>query len=171
MKGIIIIISSLCLLSYIKSSYCGSYIPMDETSCDLYTNATSICCYLISFNQDDTFNSRCYPFYRANYYFMQRTVLINEYTYKLNCGSKRGASCGQIVDPVGYKDCGLYSTTDNSCCFYSYKETTNCVWLGTSDIGTYSHLDTKGDKLLVICSSKWHLLSLMRLFAILILFT
>ena len=130
-------------LSY--SSYCGSYLPEGEGSCDQFTNSTFICCYLTG-KLLGTFQNMCYPFDRETYYKMSRNVEINGYKYKLDCGKSRGASCGQIVNPVSYKDCGLYSTKGNSCCFYRYQGQTNCVWLGKSSIGTMVYKD-----LTVIC--------------------
>lgn len=145
MKILIVIIFSL--FTYSLSSYCGSYIPKDESTCDKFTNSTSICCYLQgSFSGAP--HSMCYPFDRDYYYSLQRSIELNGYRYKLNCGSKRGALCGQVVNPITYKDCSIYSKKSNSCCFYQYKSTTNCVWLGTSSIGEMKYKD-----LTVICQS------------------
>ncbi len=91
----------------------------------------------------------CYPFDRQLYYKMGRHVKINGYRFTLECGDQRGALCGEVIDPINYKDCAIYSTTDNSCCFYSYQyknpdddeyqQETNCVWLGTPDIGKMNY--------------------------------
>lgn len=133
------------ILPIIKSSYCGSYLPKDETSCDKFTHSTNICCHLTG-KLYGTIQSMCYPFVREDYYRMKRTVGINEFNFKLKCGNKRGASCGQVVNPVTYKDCSIYSESKNSCCYYTYKGTTNCVWLGNSNVGTMKYKD-----LLLIC--------------------
>ena len=110
----------------------------------------------------------CYPFSRDIYYKMSRTVKINGYSFSVDCGNSRGTLCGDIVNPVSYKDCSIYSTSSNSCCFYKYtykkpktdkeKNTTeeewetetNCVWLGTGDIGEMSY-----NKLTIICSNNY----------------
>ena len=126
-----------------KESYCGSYIPKDETTCGQYTNSTEICCFLRgAFNGQ--YHSMCYPFSRATYYKLATNVKINGFTYRLNCGNQRGASCGKVFNPKSYKDCGVYSNKGNSCCYYSYyanstNNDTNCVWLGTSDVGIISY--------------------------------
>ena len=126
-----------------NESYCGSYIPKDEGTCRHYTNLTEICCFLRgAFNGQ--YHSMCYPFSRATYYKLGRYVKINGFTYRLDCGNQRGASCGDVFNPRSYKDCGVYSNKGNSCCFYSYyanstNNDTNCVWLGTSDIGVISY--------------------------------
>ena len=109
------------MISYAISSYCGSYIPKDESTCDKFTNSTSICCYLQG-NFDGAPHSLCYPFERDFYYSLSRTVSLNSFRYKLNCGQKRGALCGQVVNPVTYKDCSIFSKSKNSCCFYTYKK-------------------------------------------------
>ena len=137
------------LFPFSYSSYCGSYLPDGEGSCDQFTNSTFICCYLTG-KLLGTFQNMCYPFDRETYYRMSRSVEINGYKYKLDCGQSRGASCGQIVNPVSYKDCGLYSTSGNSCCFYKYQAQTNCVWLGKSNIGTMVYKD-----LTVICGGSY----------------
>ena len=91
---------------------------------------------------------------------MSRQVKINGYLYSVDCGESRGTLCGDVVNPVSYKDCSIYSKSDNSCCFYryfykpdenstEYEEETNCVWLGTSDIGEMSY-----KRLQIICGSK-----------------
>ena len=93
-------------------SYCGSYIPKDEGTCRHYTNLTEICCFLRgAFNGQ--YHSMCYPFSRATYYKLGRSVKINGFTYRLDCGSKRGATCGNVVNPKNYKDCGVYSNKKN----------------------------------------------------------
>ena len=153
------IINIIFLFYQSNSSYCGSYIPYDGSSCWQYTNATSICCFLRG-NFEGNYHTMCYPFSRDLYYKMSRKVKINGYTYELNCGTSRGLLCGDVVDPISYKDCSIYSTKDNSCCFYkyvyrdhgkdTYTEDTNCVWLGTSDIGQMSF-----NKLTIICNNKY----------------
>ena len=98
---------------------------------------------------------------------------INEYTFTLDCGSQRGALCGDVVTPLSYKDCSIYSTKKNSCCFYRYKykvgevwtEDTNCVWLGTPDVGEMSF-----NKLEIICSQNYIYLNILFLFIIFILY-
>ena len=102
----------------------------------------------------------CYPFSRDIYYKMSRTVKINGYSFSVDCGTSRGTLCGDIVNPVSYKDCSIYSNSGNSCCFYKYmyknpdeddwQTETNCVWLGTGDIGEMSY-----NKLTIICSNKF----------------
>ncbi len=89
---------------------------------------------------------------------MSRTVKINGYSFSVDCGTSRGTLCGDIVNPVSYKDCSIYSKKGNSCCFYKYmyknsededyQTETNCVWLGTGDIGEMSY-----NKLTIICSN------------------
>ena len=144
---------------YISSSYCGSYIPYDGSSCFQYTNESSICCFLRG-NFEGNYHTMCYPFSRDIYYKMSRKVKINGYTYSVDCGSSRGTLCGDVVNPVSYKDCSIYSTKGNSCCFYKYyyksaennselEEETNCVWLGTGDIGEMSY-----KRLQIICGEK-----------------
>ena len=154
-------------LSPILSSYCGSYIPKDESTCTHYTNSEQICCFLRgAFNGQ--YHSMCYPFNRATYYKLGRSVKINGFTYRLDCGSKRGATCGNVVNPKNYKDCGVYSNKKNSCCYYSYyanstSNETNCVWLGNSDIGIIAYTkevnQSNGKKynssLTVICNGKF----------------
>ena len=154
-----IFIIFICLLKCITNSYCGSYIPYDWSSCFQYTNATSICCFLRG-NFEGNYHTMCYPFSRDIYYKMSRTVRINGYSFSVDCGSSRGTLCGDIVNPVSYKDCSIYSKSGNSCCFYKYmyknpddpewQTETNCVWLGTGDIGEMSY-----NKLTIICSSNY----------------
>ncbi len=106
---------------------------------------------------------------------MSRSVKINGYYFQLDCGQGRGTLCGEVVNPVSYKDCSIYSTKTNSCCFYKYRyknhgdddyiEDTNCVWLGTSDIGQMSY-----NKLTVICNFRYLYIKAILLFLSLILF-
>lgn len=96
-----------------QESYCGSYLPKDESTCDKYTNTSHICCHLTG-KLYGTIQQMCYPFSREDYYKM------------------------------------LHSVSKNSCCYYSYKGTTNCVWLGKSDVGTMKY---KG--LLLICGGRY----------------
>ena len=151
--------SNLCFtliisfLTTVFSSYCGSYIPKDESTCDQFTNSSYICCFLTG-NYEGLISSKCYPFFREDYYKLKREIEINGYVYKLDCGTKRGALCGEVVDPISYKDCGIYSKKGNSCCFYQYDDTANCVWLGTSDIGVMEYRGLK-----VICSGGYLKLS------------
>ena len=154
-----IFIIFICLLKCITNSYCGSYIPYDGSSCFQYTNESSICCFLRG-NFEGNYHTMCYPFSRDIYYKMSRTVRINGYSFSVDCGSSRGTLCGDIVNPVSYKDCSIYSKSGNSCCFYKYmyknpddpewQTETNCVWLGTGDIGEMSY-----NKLTIICSSNY----------------
>ena len=154
----------ILLISMSLSSYCGSYIPYDGSSCFQYTNSSSICCFLRG-NFEGNYHTMCYPFSRDIYYKMSRTVKINGYSFSVDCGNSRGTLCGDIVNPVSYKDCSIYSKRDNSCCFYRYmyknpddtewQTETNCVWLGTGDIGEMSY-----NKLTIICSAKYVRLSL-----------
>ena len=139
----------LFLLKFSFSSYCGSYLPKDASTCDKFDTTESICCHLQG-NFDGAPHSTCYPFRRDIYYTLSRSIELNGYRYKLNCGKKRGTSCGQIVNPQSYKDCSISSKKSNSCCFYRYGSQTNCVWLGTSDVGTMQYKD-----LLVICSESY----------------
>ena len=160
------------LISMSISSYCGSYIPYDGSSCFQYTNSSSICCFLRG-NFEGNYHTMCYPFSRDIYYKMSRTVKINGYSFSVDCGNSRGTLCGDIVNPVSYKDCSIYSKSDNSCCFYRYmyknpddtewQTETNCVWLGTGDIGEMSY-----NKLTIICSSKYIRLSLILIIMLLI---
>ena len=156
------------------SSYCGSYIPYNGDSCWQYTNATSICCFLRG-NFEGNYHTMCYPFSRDIYYKMSRSVKINGYHYELDCGKGRGTLCGEVVNPVNYKDCSIYSTKTNSCCFYKYRyknpgddnyiEDTNCVWLGTSDIGEMSY-----NKLTLICYNRYLYINAILLNLLLFLF-
>ena len=155
----LVFIISISLLKYISNSYCGSYIPYDGSSCFQYTNATSICCFLRG-NFEGNYHTMCYPFSRDIYYKMSRTVKVNGYRFSVDCGTSRGTLCGDIVNPVSYKDCSIYSKSGNSCCFYKYtyrnsdeepwQTETNCVWLGTGDIGEMSY-----NKLTIICSNNY----------------
>ena len=156
---ILLMILIFSFTKYISSSYCGSYIPYDGSSCFQYTNESSICCFLRG-NFEGNYHTMCYPFSRDIYYKMSRKVKINGYTYSVDCGSSRGTLCGDVVNPVSYKDCSIYSTKGNSCCFYKYyyksaennselEEETNCVWLGTGDIGEMSY-----KRLQIICGEK-----------------
>ena len=176
----ILLILFISLFESIVNSYCGSYIPYDGDSCFQYTNSSSICCFLRG-NFEGNYHTMCYPFSRDIYYKMSRTVKINGYSFSVDCGSSRGTLCGDIVNPVSYKDCSIYSTSSNSCCFYKYtyknpktsedeedewETETNCVWLGTGDIGEMSY-----NKLTIICSSnfiKFNTISLFLLFIILL---
>ena len=176
----ILFILFISLFESIINSYCGSYIPYDGDSCFQYTNSSSICCFLRG-NFEGNYHTMCYPFSRDIYYKMSRTVKINGYSFSVDCGSSRGTLCGDIVNPVSYKDCSIYSTSSNSCCFYKYtyknpktsedeedewETETNCVWLGTGDIGEMSY-----NKLTIICSSnliKFNTISLFLLFIILL---
>lgn len=170
-----VVLIFIALLKLVSNSYCGSYIPYDGSSCFQYTNASSICCFLRG-NFEGNYHTMCYPFSRDIYYKMSRTVKINGYSFSVDCGSSRGTLCGDIVNPVSYKDCSIYSKSDNSCCFYKYsyknddnesfQTETNCVWLGTGDIGEMTY-----NKLTLICSSKFmnYNIILLLLFFILIL--
>ena len=155
------------------ASYCGSYIPYNGDSCWQYTNSSSICCFLRG-NFEGNYHTMCYPFSRDIYYKMSRSVKINGYAYQLDCGQARGTLCGEVVNPISYKDCSIYSTKTNSCCFYKYKykdhrsgeyiEDTNCVWLGTSDIGEMSY-----NKLTVICNYRYLYIKAILLFLLIFL--
>ena len=135
-------------LSHQESS-CPSYLPKAASTCDKYTNTSHICCHLTG-KLYGTIQQICYPFSREDYYKMSRSVGINGFDYKLKCGQTRGALCGDIVNPRTYKDCSMSSVSKNSCCYYSYKGTTNCVWLGKSDVGTMKYKD-----LLLICGGRY----------------
>ena len=157
---ILLLILIFSIIKYISSSYCGSYIPYDGSSCFQYTNESSICCFLRG-NFEGNYHTMCYPFDRDIYYKMSRQVKINGYLYSVDCGESRGTLCGDVVNPVNYKDCSIYSKKDNSCCFYRYfykssendtefQEETNCVWLGTGDIGEMSY-----KRLQIICEENF----------------
>ena len=159
-NNLFLVLLIFSIINYISSSYCGSYIPYDGSSCFQYTNESSICCFLRG-NFEGNYHTMCYPFSRDIYYKMSRKVKINGYTYSVDCGTSRGTLCGDVVNPVNYKDCSIYSKKDNSCCFYKYyyrstedndtelEEETNCVWLGTGDIGEMSY-----KRLQIICGEK-----------------
>ena len=67
----------LFLHQVLSQSYCGSYLPKDEGTCDKYTNTTFICCHLTG-HLFGTVQSMCYPFSREDYYKMSRSISINE---------------------------------------------------------------------------------------------
>ena len=175
-NNILLMILIFSIIKYISSSYCGSYIPYDGSSCFQYTNESSICCFLRG-NFEGNYHTMCYPFSRDIYYKMSRKVKINGYTYSVDCGDSRGTLCGDVVNPVSYKDCSIYSKSGNSCCFYKYyykadendtkyEEETNCVWLGTGDIGEMSY-----KRLQIICDEKIMKFSKFNFIFILILFS
>ena len=95
----LIISISIFFLSFLffplshQESYCGSYLPKDESTCDKYTNTSHICCHLTG-KLYGTIQQMCYPFSREDYYKMSRSVGINGFDYKLKCGQTRGAACG-----------------------------------------------------------------------------
>lgn len=171
-KHIKIILLFLFFPQFILCSYCGSYIPFSPRSCYEYTNVTSICCHLRG-NFAGSPHSMCYPFSRDIYYKMGRSVKINGYKFDIDCGESRGTLCGSVVNPKSYKDCGIFSKKDNSCCFYSYQyknpgdddysEETNCVWLGTGDVGEMSY-----NKLKIICSINYVKINFIFLFFFLV---
>ena len=155
----------LVIYKRVNNSYCGSYIPYSQGTCDSFTNDTYICCYLSGKYEGYYFN-QCYPFERKEYYKLTRTIYFNGYEFSLDCGKGRGALCGDVVNPVSYQDCGIYSTKGNSCCFYKYKTTTNCVWLGSPDIGTF--VDTKAN-ITVICSMNFIKMNILVLLSLIFL--
>lgn len=148
MKLFIIYLLIIQITIKLNKSTCGSYIPRTVGTCDQFTEPGSdyICCHLQG-NYDGNYFSKCYSIAWVDYYKLARSTILNGFEYTLDCGKRRGAFCGDVVNPVNYQDCGIYSTSGNSCCYYNYKGKTNCVWLGTSDIGSYSN-----DDLTVICS-------------------
>ena len=161
------------LISFSLNSYCGSYIPYSGSSCFQYTNQTSICCFLRG-NFEGNYHSMCYPFSRDIYYKMSRSVKINGYSFALDCGESRGTLCGDVVNPKSYKDCSIYSKKHNSCCFYEYRyknpddedysTETNCIWLGTGDIGEMSY-----NKLTIICKGSFSTIKIILLSLLLLL--
>jgi hypothetical protein len=130
-KIITIIIIITIILGKIESKqYCGSWLPKDETSCNLYTTNTTLCCYLTTFSNDIYFNM-CYPIERNKYLYLDNKITIGDYEFKMNCGNGMGTICGSRSHPKSYRDCSLSSKSDNSCCYTEYQGNSLCVWLNS----------------------------------------
>lgn len=137
----IILRTSLC-------DFCGSYLPNGIGSCTIYNTPDQHCCLLTTFTNDLT-STLCYPIPFSQYLALKGQITLNGYSYTIDCGEGLGAICGNVPNPLSYKDCSQFSTVANSCCYYEYLSDTGCVWLGQPYLG---ELSTNGIKL--ICSTE-----------------
>jgi hypothetical protein len=117
-----------------RGNYCGAFPPKDTTSCTNYNTDDTLCCRLYEYT-NQLFLSMCYPIQKVDYLALNGEITLNGYHYFLDCGISQGTTCGTIFAPQSYKDCSQFSTSDNSCCYYKYKDDTSCVWLGKPDVG------------------------------------
>ena len=145
------------------TGYCGSFTPKDENSCFEYTTNDTLCCSLMSY-QNNYYNVfMCYPFSYIDYINSPNTIKFNGYPYSINCGVSLGTMCGTVNSPVSYLDCSQFSTLSNTCCYYSYKGRSNCVWLDTPSKG---ELEYNG--LILTCSSNYIKIKISLLIALLL---
>ena len=134
---------------------CYKINPNDDIDCFLNTNSTNYCCYLYLTNEiKELYNNTllpklCLSIYKDKY---NKLGNINYYNinYRINCGigtqilsgsqiSQAGKNCS-IDNPKTANDCYNFSTTEDQCCFYNYKNLTGCYILGTTFNG-YSNSD------------------------------
>lgn len=131
--------------TYCQQSYCGSFVPMDLASCTAYSTNSQYCCLLRTYT-NQYYDSMCYPIDPTQYMSLNGNIQLGGYSYQVDCGNSIGTDCGQVPEPISYKDCSIYSLNSNSCCYISYKNVTSCVWLGSPNTGKVEY---KG--LTIIC--------------------
>jgi len=125
----IIIITIIYLIPKINSYYCGSWLPKDQSSCEIYNTNSTLCCYLTTFSNGIYFNM-CYQINMTDYLHLNNKISLGGYDFDVDCGTIMGTTCGTINTPQSYKDCSQFSLNTNSCCYYRYKNDSSCVWLG-----------------------------------------
>lgn len=128
------------ILIKVNSYYCGSWLPKDQSSCEIYNTNTTLCCYLTTFSNGVYFNM-CYQINMTDYLFLNNKITLGDYKFDIDCGMNMGTTCGTIMTPKSYKDCSMFSLDVNSCCYYNYKNDTSCIWLGSAYTG---RLEYKG---------------------------
>ena len=122
------------LIEQINNSYCGSWLPKDQSSCALYNTNSTFCCYLTSFTNGIYFNM-CYEVNFTDYIYLNNAITLGGYQFNIDCGNTMGTTCGTIKTPKSYKDCSQFSLETNSCCYSSYKGDSSCLWLGSPYLG------------------------------------
>lgn len=124
-----IILFNLSIIHEINSYYCGSWLPKDQSSCEIYNTNSTLCCYLTTFSNGIYFNM-CYQINMTDYLHLNDKISLGEYDFDVDCGAIMGTTCGTINTPKSYVDCSQFSLNTNSCCYYKYKNDSSCVWLG-----------------------------------------
>lgn len=172
-------------LNFIKSqdSYsCLSTQPELNSDCHAKSNSNSLCCYLVS---QASSGKRCA--WIKNSEFKNTTLVLNDITYSVDCGSGAGSNaltgfynfkpyeqpqtplnlpmvpCG-VIRPNTLRDCSDFSEMTNSCCFYSSSVGTGCYYIGRKYVGRNSF-----NNMTVECSSYWHRIGLILILGLLIL--
>ena len=130
------------------NSLCGSYVPKDITSCTLYSTDSNYCCYLRTFS-NSFYSYMCYSLKPSEYINLNNKINLGGFEYEINCGNTIGTICGSITNPYSFKDCGMSSQKDNTCCYMEYQGITNCVWLGSGYKGKVEYKN-----LTLICGSE-----------------
>jgi hypothetical protein len=131
---------------YNSRSYCGSYLPLDRSSCHNYSSDKVYCCHLSTYT-NDLHSSLCYPIKIDEYINLNNKINLNGFDYELDCGIQLGTTCGDVSTPISYLDCSQFSSNSNTCCFYDYRDKRKCVWLDSSKKGVIEYNGLK-----IICS-------------------
>ena len=160
----LMLLSTISIFPEIATYYCGSWLPKDQSSCEIYNTNTTLCCYLTTFSNSIYFNM-CYQINMTDYLHLNNKISLGEYVFDVDCGAIMGTTCGTIDTPQSYMDCSQFSLSTNSCCYYKYKEDSSCVWLGKPYTGKVEY---KGLELL--CSENFHSLKYSLILLILMIF-
>jgi hypothetical protein len=112
-------------------TYCGQGTPTKKEDCTKYSDTFNYCCYMTPANGTANF---CYNVAPTKFQTSMKTWNINGTNYGVDCGIQDGAMgtpCG-VVNPTIYTDCTRYSTTNNSCCYYTNATigVNYCFWIG-----------------------------------------
>jgi hypothetical protein len=152
------------LIGFTFNVPCGSYLPKDTLSCTPSGTPENYCCLLQTYI-NSVMVSTCYPIPRLKYLALEDQMTLNDITYNIDCGIDVGTNCGNIYSPVGYKDCGKFSTQTSACCYFKYKEDTGCIWSGNTSVGIVEY-----NGLTIVCSQNYARLNIFAFFILFLIY-
>jgi hypothetical protein len=124
--------SSIPSNTTVTNNACGVPNPTKKEDCFKSSDIFSYCCYL---TPPTGAGGICQPINPTKYQTSMKTWMVNGTSYGIDCGITEGAMgtpCG-VVEPKVYTDCTKYSTTNNSCCYYTNStiSVNYCFWMGS----------------------------------------
>lgn len=134
-KSILSFLTSFILINIsLQADTCTGLTTTSGEDCYKYGSTYTYCCYLYNPNDGSTsgISSKiCYSQLIANYTTSVSKITYQGNSYSINCpDTETSIKCG-VNSPTSPDNCHQSSTSNNSCCYYSYGATTGCFLYGS----------------------------------------